>query len=337
MAIDKQQRMKAIVYDRYGPPEVLRIEELEKPVPMENEVLIRIRAVEATKADCELRSFKYQVKWFWLPLRLGMGITKPRNRVLGTYFAGEVESCGAGVTQFHPGMKVFGCGRLRMGAYAEYACYPASYTIAEMPANTGFAEAASSLLGGLNALHFLNLGKLCQGERILINGAGGSIGLFAVQIARARGAVVTAVDKPEKEDLLRRAGADHFIDYTKKPFWEHGEHYDVIFNIVAKVTLTQCAKSLARGGCYLMGNPRFPDMLRSAFFGRRSGSKAHFLFAGEMLPELETLKSMIEDGTVNPIVDRTLPFEKVADAHRLVEQEQRLGMIVLVPNEQERV
>lgn len=326
--------MKAIVYDRYGSPEVLQLKDVAPPTPRADEVLIRIRAVEATKGDCELRSFRFAVQWFTPLLRLAWGVRRPRpsHRVLGGYFAGEVAARGAAVTRFAVGDRVFGCARLRMGAYAEYAAYPENYSITKLPDGVGFAAAAAALLGGLNALHFLNLGELRAGERILINGAGGSIGLLAIQLARARGAEVTAVDKSDKAALIREAGAHHFIDYQEERFHENGRRYDVVFNMVPSVSLAQCRRSLTPQGRCLLGNPRFADLLRAALSGRRPGRRAHVAFAGETQAELETLGALLAQGTLTPPVDRTLPFARAAEAHRLVETEARLGAVVLVPN-----
>ena len=187
-------------------------------------LLVKIHAAEATKADCELRSFKFAVKWFWLPLRIAMGIIRPRNQVLGGYFAGEIESVGKDVSRFMKGDQVFGSAGLRMGAYGEYVCLPASYTIVSKPHNLTFEEAAAVPLGGLNALHFLRKANLRNGEKVLVNGAGGSIGTFAIQIAKAMGAEVTAVDSTIKEEMLRRIGADHFFDYSKEDFTKSGSN-----------------------------------------------------------------------------------------------------------------
>jgi len=321
--------MKAIVYKKYGAPEVLRIEEIEKPVPGDDEVLIKIHAVEATKADCELRSFNFAVKWFWLPLRIAMGITKPKKQVLGGYFAGEVESVGRDVSKFKPGDQVFGTTGLLFGAYGEYASLPASYTIVPKPHNMSFEEAAAVPLGGLNALHFLRKANIRNGEKVLINGAGGSIGTFGVQIARAMGAEVTAVDSGIKEEMLRRIGADHFFDYTKVDFTQSGQTYDVIFNMVARSSYSRCVNSLNPKGRYLMGNPRISDMIRSVLTSRFTDKTAIFVFAGETEEELLALKDMIEAGKIKSIVDKVYSPEQAAEAHHRVETEQRLGVVVI--------
>ena len=321
--------MKAVVYTKYGPADVLQLKEVEKPTPMDDEILIKVRAAEATKADCELRSFKFAVKWFWLPLRIAMGIKKPKRQVLGGYFAGEVESVGKDVSKFTSGDQVFGTTNLRFGAYAEYLCLPASYTIAPKPKNMSFDEAAAVPLGGLNALHFLRKANIRSGEKVLVNGAGGSIGTFGVQIAKAMGAEVTAVDSSIKEDMLRRIGADHFFDYSKQAFTKSGQTYDVIFDMVAGSSYSACVSALKPGGRYLMVNPRVFDMLRSVFTSSFTDKTAMFAFAGEKEEELIYLKDMIEEGTIKSIVDKVYPLEQAAEAHRRVETEQRLGIVVI--------
>jgi NADPH:quinone reductase-like Zn-dependent oxidoreductase len=321
--------MKAISYKRYGPPEVLQIDEVEKPVPLDDEVLIKIFAAEATKSDCEMRSFKFAVKWFWLPLRIALGIKKPKRQILGGYFAGEVESFGKDVTRFKAGDQVFGSAQLRMGSYGEYLCLPANYTIGPKPKNLSFAEAAAAPLGGFNALHYMRKANIKSGETVLINGAGASIGTFAVQIAKAMGGEVTAVDSSIKEEMLRSIGADHFVDYSKEDFTESGQSYDVIFNMVANTAYSNCVAALRPGGRYLMGNPRLFDMLRSVFTPLVTDKTVTFTFAGETEEELLALKAMIEAGGIKPIVDQVYPMEQVAEAHRRVEAEQRLGIIVI--------
>ncbi|MDD5057591.1 MAG: NAD(P)-dependent alcohol dehydrogenase [Sideroxydans sp.] len=321
--------MKAIVYSEYGPPEVLQLGEVEKPVPADNEVLIKVHAAEATKSDCEMRCSKFAVKWFWLPLRLAMGITKPHKQILGGYFAGEVEAVGKDVSKFKIGDRVFGAAQLRLGGYGEYICLPASYTLVPMPHNLSFAEAAALPFGGLNALHFMRRANIRSGEKVLINGAGGSIGIYAVQIAKTMGAEVTVVDSAIKEEMLRRIGVDHFFDYTKENFAKSGQRYDVIFNMVAQSSFCECVKALNPGGRYLMGNPRLSDMLRSVLTSRFTDKAAYFAFAGEKEEELLALRQMIVDGKIKSCVDKIYPMEQAAEAHRRVETEQRLGAVVI--------
>jgi NADPH:quinone reductase-like Zn-dependent oxidoreductase len=321
--------MKAITYSNYGPPDVLRLKDVEKPVPKDDEILIRVRATEATKSDCEMRSFKFAVKWFWLPLRIALGVIKPRRQILGGYFSGEVETLGKDVTEFSTGDLVFGAAGLKLGAYGEYVALPASYTIVAKPGNMGFADAAAVPLGGLNALHFMRLARIQAKDKVLINGAGGSIGAHGVQIAKSMGAEVTAVDSTIKEDLLRRIGADHFIDYTKENFAAMGRTYDVIFDMVAGSSYAASIKALNPNGRYLTANPRLSVMLRSVFTSRFSEKTAQFAFAQEAREDLLALRQMIEDGKIRSIVDRVYPMEQAADAHRWVETEQRLGAVVI--------
>lgn len=321
--------MKAIVYTKYGSPDVFQIKEVEKPAPKDDEVLIKVHASEVTKADCEMRSFNFQVKWFWLPLRVALGLIKPKKQILGGYFAGEVESVGKEVSKFMMGDQIFGGTKLRLGAYGEYVCLPANYTIVPKPNNMSFEEAAAVPLGGLNALHFLRKANIQKGEKVLVNGAGGSIGTFGVQIAKGMGAEVTAVDSTIKEEMLRRIGSDHFIDYTKEDFTKRGQTYDVIFSMVAKSSYSKCVKALKPKGRYLMANPRISDMLKSVLTSKFTDKTAIFAFARETEEELLTLKEMIEEGEIKPIVDQIYSFEQAAEAHRRVETEKRLGTVVI--------
>ncbi|XOV90450.1 MAG: NAD(P)-dependent alcohol dehydrogenase [Pseudomonadota bacterium] len=321
--------MKAITYYRYGPPDVLGIEEIEAPQPNPDEVLIRVQAAEVTKSDCEMRSFRYAVKWFWLPLRLYLGLRAPRRPVLGGYFAGEIVAVGRDVNEFAPGDPILGSAGLRLGAHAEYMTLPASYTLVAKPPSMDFETAAAMSLGGLNALHFLRSMKVKAGDRVLINGAGGSIGAWAIQIAKAMGAEVTAVDKPAKEQALRGFGADHFIDYTRTSFVANGETYDAIFDMVPNSSYSGCMQRLAPGGHYCTGNPTLFRMLRCGLTNLFTSRTATFSFAGETREELQTLVTLFETGQIRSIVDTVYPMDKVVEAHQRVENEERSGAIVI--------
>jgi NADPH:quinone reductase-like Zn-dependent oxidoreductase len=321
--------MKAITYSRYGPPEVLQLKDVEKPTPADDEVLIKVRVAEVTKSDCEMCSFKYMVKWFWLPLRIALGVRKPRRQILGGYFSGEIESTGKDVSHFSVGDQVFGAAQLRLGVYGEYVALPASYTIVAKPDNMSFAEAAAVPLGGLNALHFMRRAEIQAGEKVLVNGAGGSIGVHAVQIAKSLDAEVIAVDSPLKKDFLLRMGADHFIDYTKEDFSANGRRYDVIFDMVPGSSYSACVNALNPNGRYLSGNPRLSVMLRSVFTTRFTNKTASFAFAKETKEELLTLKRMIEEGKIRSIVDRIYSMPQAAEAHHRVETEERVGAVVI--------
>lgn len=321
--------MKAIIYTEYGSPDVLHVAEVEKPVPNDDEILIRVRAAEATKTDCEFRSMKFPVQWFALPLRIALGFRKPRRQIMGGYFAGEVAEVGAEVSKFQVGDAIFGSAQLRLGGYGEYMCLPESYTLVPKPINMTFEEAAAVPLGGLNAIHFMREANIQAGDHVLVNGAGGSIGTFAVQIAKTMGAEVTAVDSGIKEEMLRRIGADHFVDYTKEDFSARSQKYDMILNMVAQSSFRKCVAALASGGCYYMANARIADMFRALYTSAVSDKKASFSVAGETEEELLALKEMIEAGEIFSTVDKIYAMEEAAEAHRWVETEQRLGSVVI--------
>lgn len=321
--------MRAIVYDRYGPPEVLRLEDRRRPVAGDDDLLIRVRAAEATKSDCEMRSFRYSVKWFWLPMRLAMGVRRPRRQVLGMYFAGEVAAVGAKVRGFAVGDAVFGCTGMGRGAYAEYLRVPGRAPIAVKPEALTFAEAAAVPLGGLNALHFMQRGQVQPGERVLVNGAGGSIGAHGVQIAKSMGAHVTAVDCARKAEVIKAFGADRFIDYEREDFAAGGDRYDVIFDMVPSTSVRRCMGLLNPGGRYLNGNPRFMTMLRCAWINRFTKQTAIFAFAPETRDALRALAALADAGDLRSIVDTVYPMADVVTAHRRVDAEDRLGAIVI--------
>ena len=321
--------MKAITYSRYGPPDVLQLKDVQKPIPEDNEVLIKVHAAEATKADCEMRSFNYAVKWFWLPMRIAFGVRKPRRQILGGYFSGEIVSTGRGVIHFSVGDQIFGATQFRLGAYGEYVALPESFTIVAKPSNMSYAEAAAVPLGGLNALHFMRRADIRAGEKVLINGAGGSIGAHAVQIAKSMDAEVIAVDSHIKKDFLLSIGADYFIDYKKEDFTSNGRRYDVIFDMVPRSSYSRCIKALNPNGRYLSGNPRISVMLRSVITTRFTDKTASFAFARETKEELLTLKLMIEEGKIQSIVDRVYSMQQAKEAHHRVETEERVGAVVI--------
>ncbi|MBW6436963.1 NAD(P)-dependent alcohol dehydrogenase [Actinoplanes hulinensis] len=322
--------MKAVVHTRYGNPDVLHLTDVPDPVPGDREILIRVRAAEATKSDCELRAFRFSVKWFWLPLRIATGIRKPRRSILGGYFAGEVVSVGGRVTDFAAGDPVYGSSGLRLGGYGEYVVVPEDAAIAPKPRTMTFAEAAAVPLGGLNALHFMRRAGIEPGERVLINGAGGSIGAHAVQIAHSMGAHVTAVDHAIKEDLVRRLGADDFVDYASVDVTTTGRRFDVVFDMVAGSSHRRLIGMLEPGGRYLNGNPRLSVLIRGL-----TSRSVIVTFAPEGREDLADLAEMIEAGAVRPIVDRVYPMAQAAEAHRRVETEQRLGAVVIAMGDAE--
>jgi len=324
--------MKAAVCTKYGPPEVLQIREVAKPVPKANELLIRICAATVTMGDCEIRSFRFRPS-FWVPFRILIGILKPRRPIQGMYFAGKVESVGTGVTSFTSGDHVYGTSGIYFGAHAEYLCMPERGAVAIKPASMSFEEAAAVPIGGINALHFLKKAALARGEKILINGAGGSIGTFAVQLAKYYGAVVTVVDSADKLEMLRELGADHGIDYVTEDFAESGETYDVIFDVIGKSSFSRSLRSLTHHGRYLLANPRgILQMGRALWTSMVSTKKVVFEFADERSEELRYLTELIEKETIRSVIDKRYPLEHIVEAHRYVEQGHKKGNVALTMN-----
>lgn len=321
--------MKAITHHRYGPPDVLELEEIPKPSPKDDEVLIKVRAASFGTWDCESRSFSFPL-WFWLPLRIAMGIRAPRWPVLGQDLSGEIEAVGRDVTRFAVGDAIFASTGIGFGAHAEYKCLRAVGPIAIKPANMTFEEAATIPTGGDNALHFLRKAEIQPGESVLINGAGANIGVLAVQIAKHYGAEVTAVDSPEKLDMLSAIGADHVIDYTREDFTHGDKTYDVILDMVHTSSYSGCIDRVKPNGRYLLGNPRFGSMLRAIWTSRTTNKKAMFEFAGSKQKDLVALRELIEAGRVHAVIDRCYPLARAAEAHAYVDTGRRKGAVVLI-------
>jgi NADPH:quinone reductase-like Zn-dependent oxidoreductase len=321
--------MKAIVYTKYGPPDVLQLKEVEKPTAKDNEVLIKIHAATVTKGDCEVRSPKIP-NLIWLIVRLFFGLTKPRKQILGQELAGEIEAVGKNVTLFKKGDQVFAATGARFGAYAEYICLPATYAIAIKPTNMTYEEAAAIPTGGLNALHYLRKGNIQKGQRVLINGAAGNFGTFAVQLAKYFGAEVTGVDSTSKLDMLRKIGADHVIDYTKEDFTKRDEAYDIIFDVVCKNSFSRIIRSLKQNGRYLLTNPSgLLQMVRGLWTSIISSKKVVFEFAGEKTEDLIFLKELVEAGKIKSVIDRRYPLEQIPEAHSYVETGQKKGHVAI--------
>ncbi len=324
------EKMRAIVWTAYGRPDVLKLQEVEKPVPKDNEVLIRTHAATVSAGDCEMRRLKFPL-YLRIPLQIYNGILKPtRIKVLGQELAGVVEATGDHVKRFKMGDRVFGPTDFNMGAYAEYITLPEDGTLAVMPSNMSFEEAAAVPVGGLNALHFLRKGNLGSGLRVLINGSGGSIGTIAIQLAKSYGADVTAVDSTTKMEMLRSIGADTVIDYTKEDFTRRGETYDVIFDVVGKAPYSRALGCLNEDGVYLNGNPTLLRTIRGMWTNMTSSRRVISETANYSVEDLEHLRELIEAGKVRTIIDRRYPLEEVAEAHRFVENEHKKGNVILL-------
>ncbi len=325
--------MKAVIWTAYGPPDVLQLREIEQPSPQAGEVLVKVHAATVTAGDCEMRRMELPMGLSW-PMRFYAGVRRPsRITILGQELAGEVEAVGSGVSRFKLGDQVFAATGFGVGAYAEYACLPEQSddaALALKPANLGYEEAAAVPTGGLEALHFLRRAAIQGGETILINGAGGSIGTAAIQLARAFGAgEVTAVDSTAKLDMLRAIGADHVVDYTEEDFAARGETYDVIFDVAGKTLLSHGLKALKPGGRYLLANPRLPDLVRRPWTSMTSGKQIITGTSSLKRADLEYLKELIEAGKLKPVIDRIYPLEQIVEAHRYVETGQKKGNVVV--------
>lgn len=321
--------MKAIVWTAYGPPEVLQLREIAKPTPKEDEVLIKVRAVTISAGDCEIRNLTLPM-WVRLPMRLYVGVSKPaRVTVLGSYMAGDVEAVGKDVTRFAAGDAVFGMTGFGFGANAEYVCAPETETLVTKPASMTYEEAAPVALGGLEALHFLRKANVQPGQTVLINGAGGSIGTYGVQLAKHFGAEVTAVDSADKLDMLRAIGADHVVDYAREDFSKNGVKYDVILDVVLKSSFSRILDSLTENGVYLLTNPTLSKMARGAWASRRGGKKVIAQMTSPTTADLTHLKALIEAGKIKTIIDRCYPLEQTAEAHRYIESGQKKGNVVI--------
>jgi NADPH:quinone reductase-like Zn-dependent oxidoreductase len=333
--------MRGVVWTKYGPPEVLQLREVEKPAPKDTEVLIKIYASTVTAGDCEMRRLKFPI-YLSLPLRMWLGFRKPRDMTIpGTELAGEVESVGKDVKLFKEGDQVFGSAGLGFGTNAQYKCLPekpngVEGALALKPANMSYEEAATVPFGGRDALHFLRNGNIQPGQKVLVNGAGGSIGTFAVQLAKHFGAEVTAVDSTGKLDMLRSIGADQVIDYTREDFTKSGETYDVIFDVIGKISLARSEKAMEQNGTYLLANPGLSQIVpglwirvKSSLPGRQTGKKVVMQPAGGTTEDLIYLKELIEAGKITTVIDRSFPLEQIVEAHRYVESGLKKGNVVI--------
>ncbi|MCE7736405.1 MAG: NAD(P)-dependent alcohol dehydrogenase [Candidatus Heimdallarchaeota archaeon] len=320
--------MKAIITPKYGPPELLELREVETPIPKDNQVLIKIHAATVTAGDCELRSMSFPL-WLRPLIRMGFGIWRPRKKIMGQELSGQIEDIGKDVTRFNKGDQVFGNGGFSLGSYAEFKCQSEKSVLAIKPTIMTYDEAATISTGGLNALHFLRFADLQPGQKILINGAGGSIGTYAIQLAKLAKAEVIAVDSTEKLDMLLSIGADRVIDYTKEDFTKSGETYDVIFDIIGKSSYSDSLKSLKENGFYLLGNPRFLQLFRSKWTSWRTNKNVITEFAKETPEDLNFLTDLIEAGKLKSVIDRRYPLEQVAEAHTYVETGKKLGNVVI--------
>ncbi len=327
--------MKAMVYTQYGPPDVLHLQEVAKPTPKANEVLIKVHATTVTTGDVNARGFVFVPNGFRFIARLMFGLNKPKKHILGVEIAGEVESVGAEVQRFKPSDQVFGLCGVRLGSYAEYNALPEKIGLTHKPAHLTYAEAAAVPNGALTALTYLrNLAKIQPGQSILINGASGSVGSAAVQLAKYFGAHVTGVCSTKNLELVKSLGADAVIDYTQTDFTQNGQTYDIIFDTVGKTTFAACQASLKPNGLFLAGAGglrEFGQMFRTALMG---GKKVKAGVSSERHEDLDLIKEIVEAGHFKPVIDRCYPLEAMVEAHRYVDAGHKKGNVVIqvIPN-----
>jgi len=322
--------VKAVVYTRYGPPDVLEIKDVAKPVPGNNEVLVRIHATTVCAADWRLRKADPFI------VRLMNGLWSPRIQILGMELAGKVESVGKAVTRFREGDQVFGATGFKFGAHAEYACLPQDGLLEIKPANMTFEEAAAVPFGAVTALHFLRKAKIQAGQKVLVYGASGSVGVFAVQLAKHFGAHVTGVCSTANLDLVKSLGADEVIDYTREDFSTAGPVYDIVFDTVGKSGFARSLKSLKRGGFYVVIAPSgglasvVGDILRGIWVSMTGAAKVIGGMARAAPGDLAFLKGLIESGKLRTVIDRRYSLDEIAEAHRHAEAGHKKGHVVIL-------
>jgi NADPH:quinone reductase-like Zn-dependent oxidoreductase len=320
--------MKAIVYTRYGPPEVLELKQVEKPIPKENEILVKVKATTVTVADIRSRSFTVPPA-FWLPARITLGLRRPKKEILGMELAGEVELVGKSVKRFKRGDQVFAASLAGFGAYAEYKCLEENGPVAIKPSNITYGEAAAIPIGARTALYFLRKAGIKSGQSVLVYGASGSVGSYAVQIAKYLGANVTGVCSTTNLELVNSLGADNVIDYTAVDFSSTDETYDVIFEAVNKSSFLACMKLLKNDGTYINVTEPLPSV--QMLWTKLTSSKKLLLSRNspETSEALNYLKELVEMEKIKVVIDRYYSFDEIVEAHRYVEKGHKKGNVVI--------
>lgn len=328
----KTQKMKAIIWTKYGAPDGLQLQKIDKPIPKDNEILIKIHATTVSAGDCEMRSLKLAM-WMRPLIRLIIGVRKPKRiKILGQELAGEVEAVGKDITQFKEGDQVMATNGFNFGGYAEYVCIPDNRdnaVIVKKPTNMTYEEAAAIPLGGFNALYFMKQANIQKGSKVLIIGAGGSIGTIGIQLAKHYGGEVTAIDSTEKLDMLKSIGADCVIDYTKENFTKLGKTYDVIFDIVGKNSFSDCIKSLNDTGIYLFANATAFRSIRAQRLSKKTNKQAIGGTVDYKSEDFLYLKKLAEEGKLKTVIDKTYPLERMAEAHKYVDSGQKKGNVIV--------
>lgn len=320
--------MLAVVYEKYGSPDVLDFQEVSKPAPKDNEILVKVYATTVTVADIRSRSFTVPAS-VWLPARLSLGLTKPKKAILGVELAGEVESVGKDVTRFKKGDQVFAATLINFGAHAEYICLPEDAAVAIKPSNITYEEAAALPIGARTALHYLRKANVQPGQKVLVYGASGSVGTYAVQLAKYFGAEVTGVCSIVNLELVKSLGADKAIDYTLEDFSTQVETYDVVIEAVNKSSFSDCMRVLKEDGIYVNVTEPLPSF-QMLWAKMRSNKK---VLLGENAPEraedLIFIKELVETGKIKPVIDRSYPMNQIVEAHRYVDKGHKRGNVVI--------
>lgn len=328
--LNLEDLLKAIVYSKYGPADVLHLQDVEKHTAKDNEVLIKVHATSVTAGDCNARGFVFVPPGFGFIARLMFGFRKPKQPILGTELSGEIVEVGKDVKRFKKGDQVFGMSG-NFGAYAEYACLAEDARLVMKPANLTFAEAASIPFGATTALYFLrDMARLQPGQRVLIIGASGCTGVYAVQLAKYYGAEVTGVCSTRNLEMVRSLGADHVIDYTREDFTQNGQKYDVILDMVpGKSLFTRNKSSLKPNGLYLAGAGGLDAFAQMAWTGLAGGKKVIAGMAPDRVEDLVFLKVLLETGKLKPVIDRRYPLAQAAEAHRYADTGRKKGSVVI--------
>lgn len=323
--------MKAVLWNKYGPPEVLKIGEAEKPVPKADEVLIRIHTASVTLGDCEIRSLSFGFTMN-LMMRALFGIVRPKNRILGQELSGTIEAVGNEVTRFKVGDQVIATPGMKFACYAEYITLKAERkegVLVKKPEKLRFEEAVALPVGGLEALNFVGNSNLKPGESILINGAGGSIGSMSIQLAKYYGAEVTAVDRADKLEFLKEVGADHVIDYQAQDFTTLGQKYDVILDVVGKANYKRTFNCFKEGGRFIIANPNVPLMWKTRLSRLTSNVKISMDMTVQNNQDMNKFINLVKEGHIKVFIDKVYPMDKIVEAHRYVEQGNKKGNLVI--------
>ena len=320
--------MKAVSWTEYGAPEVLTISRMRKPDPADDEVLVRVHAATVTPGDCEIRRFDMHVL-FWLPLRIYFGLIKPGRPILGMELSGTIIAIGKDVGNFSIGDEVIAGTGLGLGAYAEYKCVKSEGFICKKPAGMSFEEAATLPTGGINALHYMRKAALEPGQKILIKGAAGCFGTYAVQLAKLMGAEVTGVDRGDKLEAVSSIGADHVIDYLTDDYTQHDEKYDVIFDVRGDTSIARGMKSLTSHGRYILATPWVGRVLEGLWCALTSDKKFVFSLASEKVEDLAYLGELVAAGKLQAVLDRTFSMDQISEAHRFVEEGGKTGHVAV--------